>query len=161
MMGLADGRILYDTMANRIHPIGSLHKDVTTGQVYDFLNCLSISPCRGWMNSNETLRNLTSAHARLLSSVLKNITETNTFKNFDVHYFDNPIMAAVKEWEKMGNPAWQLIEPVDGFHPSQNAQPLITDQFWKYLEKEHPDIIPPVNPHNAEIERIFGDQGGY
>eukprot|EP00043_Microstomoeca_roanoka_P000402 m.27633 g.27633 ORF g.27633 m.27633 type:complete len:573 (-) comp10289_c1_seq1:105-1823(-) len=161
LMGLADGRILYDAMASRIHPIGSLHNDVTTGQVYDFLNCLSISPCRGWMNSNATLRNLTSEHAFLLSDVLKNITEDYTFNNFDTHYFPNPIGDAIKEWEAMGGQTWQLIEPVDGFHPNQNAQPLITDQFWKYIAANFPHLLPPVNPHNTDIERIFGDQGGY
>lgn len=55
MMGLANGSILYETMAQRIHPIGALHNDVTTGDVYDFLNCLQISPCSGWMNSNGKL----------------------------------------------------------------------------------------------------------
>ena len=52
LMGLADGSILYNVMANRTHPIGALHNNVKTKDVYNFLNCLSISPCRGWMNSN-------------------------------------------------------------------------------------------------------------
>eukprot|EP00055_Hartaetosiga_balthica_P002540 m.4324 g.4324 ORF g.4324 m.4324 type:complete len:578 (+) comp2213_c0_seq1:258-1991(+) len=161
MMGLADGRILYDTMANRIHPIGSLHHDVTTADVYNFLNCLQISPCRGWMNSNETLRNLTTDHANLLSDVLRNLTLSYKPINYELHFFDNPIQQAVEEWVANGGQAWQLIEPVDGFHPSQNAQPLITEFFWRYLEKNYPHLMPPVNPNNAEIFRIFGNQGGY
>merc|ERR1711907_346410 len=105
---------------------GALHNDVKTKDVYAFLNCLQISPCRGWMNSNETLRALTTDHANLLSSVLENITKTQTFSNFDLHYFPNPLTEAIKEFVAAGGQAWQLIEPVDGFHPSQLAQPLIT-----------------------------------
>jgi len=29
------------------------------------------------------------------------------------------LFAAAEEWHKMGGEPWQLIEPVDGFHPSQ------------------------------------------
>lgn len=72
LMGLADGRVLYETMADRVrmqtglrltadswgcrqvHPLGALHNNVLTKDVYAFLNCLSISPCRGWMNKNGT-----------------------------------------------------------------------------------------------------------
>ncbi|EDQ91273.1 uncharacterized protein MONBRDRAFT_34989 [Monosiga brevicollis MX1] len=160
-MGLADGSILYDTMANRTHPIGALHNDVKTKDVYAFLNCLQISPCRGWMNSNETLRALTTDHANLLSSVLENITKTQTFSNFDLHYFPNPLTEAIKEFVAAGGQAWQLIEPVDGFHPSQLAQPLITDQLWKFLSANFSDIMQPINPHNADIDKVFGDQGGH
>eukprot|EP00049_Salpingoeca_infusionum_P003096 m.63437 g.63437 ORF g.63437 m.63437 type:complete len:322 (-) comp11949_c0_seq2:272-1237(-) len=161
VMGLADGRILYETMANRVHPIGALHHDVLTKDVYAFLNCLEISPCFGWMNSNATIRNMTTDQANLLSDVLRNITLQNTYKNFDLHFFPNPILNAVKQWVANGGEAWQLIEPVDGFHPTQIAQPLITDQFWQYLEANYSHLIPPVNPNNAKIEEIFGDQGGY
>ena len=48
--GLADGRILYNTLHNKEHPIGN----ITYSTLYDFLNCLEISPCWGWCNSNET-----------------------------------------------------------------------------------------------------------
>lgn len=45
---LADGLVLWDSLHNRTHPIG-----VTYEVVYSFLNCLNLSPCRGWMNRNE------------------------------------------------------------------------------------------------------------
>ncbi len=51
-VGLVDGRILYESMHDRIHPLGSTNKDVPYSAMYDFLNCLEISPCMGWMNSN-------------------------------------------------------------------------------------------------------------
>lgn len=53
LIGLVDGRFLYDSLHSRIHPIGKLRGDVTYEHFYDFLNCLQISPCFGWMNSNE------------------------------------------------------------------------------------------------------------
>ena len=93
LVGLADGRVLFNSMHNRIHPIGSLRKDVTYSQFYDFMNCLHISPCYGWMNTNETVRNLTSERAFQLSAVLKNIGETraSAYDNFDLFYFDSPL----------------------------------------------------------------------
>jgi acyloxyacyl hydrolase len=56
IMGLVDGRILYEAMANLIHPIGSTFNDVTYAQFYDYMNCLGISPCFGWMNTDATVR---------------------------------------------------------------------------------------------------------
>ncbi len=161
MMGLADGRVLYENLQNRTHPIGMLHNDVTYADVYDYLNCLSISPCRGWMNSNATLRDLTTQHAVLLSSVLQNITLTYKFKNFDVNYLPNPLQQVINEWVAQGGEVYQLIEPVDGFHPNQLTQGLITEVFWEYLEQNHPNVVPAVNPNNAAIAKMFGDQGGY
>jgi len=37
----------------------------------------------------------------------------------------------------------------------------MADYMWKYLEKNLPHYIGEINPHNEDIERIFGDQGGY
>lgn len=42
-VGLIDGRILYDTIGERIHPIGSLNRDVKYKDFYDFLNCLQVN----------------------------------------------------------------------------------------------------------------------
>lgn len=91
LIGLVDGRILYDSLHNRVHPIGSLRNDVTYEQFYDFMNCLQVSPCFGWMNSNETIRNKTSERAAQLSAALKNVAETTKYENFDVYYFDCPL----------------------------------------------------------------------
>ena len=96
LIGLVDGRILYDSLHNRIHPIGSLRHDVTYEQLYDFLNCLQVSPCFGYMNSNETIRNKTSERATQLSAVLKHVAETSKYENFDVFYFDCPLEEVIK-----------------------------------------------------------------
>ena len=52
LMGLADGRILYEAMANRTHPLGMWFNNMDYTALYNYLNCLQISPCSGWMNSN-------------------------------------------------------------------------------------------------------------
>ena len=96
LIGLVDGRILYDSLHSRIHPIGQLRGDVTYEHFYDFMNCLQISPCFGWMNSNETIRNETSERAAQLSAVLRNVAETTKFENFDVHFFDCPLEQVMK-----------------------------------------------------------------
>lgn len=56
LMGLVDGRVLYNAMHNLIHPIGSTFNDVTYSQFYNYMNCLGISPCFGWMNTDEMVR---------------------------------------------------------------------------------------------------------
>lgn len=54
-----------------------------------------------------------------------------------------------------------IIDPVDGFHPSQTGMQLFAKHLWEFLEQAHPHFLGEENPNNAEIERIFGDQGGY
>ena len=158
-MGLVDGRVLYDVLATRIHPIGSLHQDVTYSHLYDYLNCLQISPCFGWLNSNETWRNLTTERAIELNAVLKNLISNNTFKNIEVVYIDTPLPAAFERWKKMGRNAWELVEPVDGLHPSQAAHALNTELIFEILSEK--GVLPKRNPNNGKIKEKFGDQGGY
>nr|XP_033786106.1 acyloxyacyl hydrolase isoform X2 [Geotrypetes seraphini] len=121
LQGLVDGRILWDQLHNRYHPLGQLNKDITYEQLYLFLSCLQINPCNGWMSINETLRNLTSQRAFQLSSVLEQIAKLK-FSSFDILYVNFSIAKIADEWRKLGGKPWQLIEPVDGFHPSQICQ---------------------------------------
>ena len=85
MLGLGDGSVLYDNLHNETHPL-----NVTYENVYDFLNCLKISPCWGWLNKNETVRNFTTERAKNLSKVYNEIIKEHTFKNFDMAYYDFP-----------------------------------------------------------------------
>ena len=158
--GLADGRILYEGLANRIHPIGTPRNDITYAQFYHYLNCMESSPCWGWMNNNVTVRNLTAVRQRELNAVLANIAQNEKFNNFDVVYLDDPFHFIIKRWVEGGGQIYQLIEPVDGFHPSQVANSLIADYVWNVLEKQYPHFLPPLNPNNAKITQIFGNQGG-
>ena len=51
IVGLADGDILFEYLHGTKHPLDVLYDDV-----YDFLNCLKISPCAGWLNTNDSAR---------------------------------------------------------------------------------------------------------
>ncbi|XP_056376451.1 acyloxyacyl hydrolase isoform X2 [Hyla sarda] len=119
LMSLADGRFLWDTLHDRYHPLGQLNKDITYEQFYGFLSCLKSNPCEGWMNKNETLRNLTTERAEQLSSVLQEITTSKKFTNFELSYYENLFQKVTAKWESLGGNAWDLLEPVDGFHPNQ------------------------------------------
>ncbi len=159
-MGLVDGRVLFDVLSTRIHPVGSLHNDITYSHFYDYLNCLQISPCFGWLNSNETWRNLTTERAMQLNNAFRDVVANNSFKNIKVVYIDPPISEGIKMWEKEGKDASELIEPVDGFHPSQAGHALNTELTFKILA-EMEGILPKINPHNDRIKNKFGDQGGH
>jgi acyloxyacyl hydrolase len=39
---LVDGRVLYNTLGERTHPVGVKYREI-----YDYLNCLNTSPCWG------------------------------------------------------------------------------------------------------------------
>ncbi|NWX15855.1 AOAH hydrolase, partial [Aegotheles bennettii] len=161
LTGLVDGRFLWDNLHDRYHPLGQLNRDVTYRQLYSFLDCLQVSPCSGWLTPNETLRNLTSERALQLSNVLKEIARSEKFANFDIFYMDFPLRQTAEEWRKMGGEPWQLIEPVDGFHPSQIAAALGTSITWQKALHEWPQVLGRENPFNDQIEAIFKDQGGH
>lgn len=148
---------------------------------------MQISPCFGWMNSDEYWRNATTQRAMELNDVYRavrkdsailflnflQILKNNSFNNFDLHYFDCPLGQVIDIWTKNGGQEYQLIEPVDGneqsrffplnnfagFHPNQISDALSTEVLWNLLEQA--GLLPPINPHNADIEKQFGDQGGY
>ncbi|XP_037693015.1 acyloxyacyl hydrolase isoform X2 [Choloepus didactylus] len=161
LYGLADGTFLWDNLQNRYHPLGQLNKDVTYAQLYSFLNCLQVSPCHGWMSSNKTLRMLTSERAEQLSTTLKKIATSQKFTNFDLYYMDFAFQEITEEWQRRGGQPWQLIEPVDGFHPNEVALLLWADSFWKKVNLQWPQILGKENPFNPQIEQVFGDQGGH
>lgn len=161
MTGLADGRILYEGLADRIHPIGTPRNDVTYAQLYTYLNCMNASPCWGWMNTNATVRNTTAIRQRELNNVLATIASTERFNNFETLYIGDPIAAIAQKWVAQGGQIYELIEAADGFHPSQLANGLIADYVWDLLQTTAPSWIPAVNPNNAKIQQIFGDQGGF
>ena len=100
MIGLVDGRILYDSMRDRIHPIGSTNQDVTYSQFYDYLNCLEISPCAGWMNSNESIRDALSETAAEMRAQLPIIVEETRGQlvNTEVFYLGDVLNDAIKDY---------------------------------------------------------------
>jgi acyloxyacyl hydrolase len=159
--GLVNGSYFYDLLIDRMHPFGRVGAPFTYPQMHDYLSCLEISPCNGWLTSNATLRDLTTQRAVDLSAAVKNATLSYQARNFDVAYIDFPFDQVVQEWVAQGNEPWQLIESVDGFRINQDGQAILSDVLWEWLQKEKPDWLPPLNPHNADIERVFKDQDGY
>lgn len=158
-MGLVDGRVLYDALSKHIHPFGSLHQDVTYSDFYNYMNCLEVSPCFGWLNSNEIWRNMTTQRAMELNKALQDAIAKFSFTNFKVFYIDHPLPGAIYKRIKEGRRAWELLEPVDGFHPSQTGQALTTELTFQILAKM--GVLPKTNPFNDKIKEKFGDQGGY
>lgn len=67
----------------------------------------------------------------------------------------------IQTWVANGGQAWQLIEPVDGFHPNQIAMSFLATSIGEYVQQNYPSILGNVNPNNEQIAKIFGDQGGY
>lgn len=81
-LALFDGELLYDTMHNKQHPVGASYNDV-----YEFMNCLEENPCWGWLNANQTVRQITTAHSDALNMVYRNISETASFENFEFIFY--------------------------------------------------------------------------
>lgn len=155
ILGLVDGRVLWNTMHARIHPLGVPYEDV-----YDYLTCAGDNPCWGWLNKNETWRNATTAHAEQLNQVYQQIVATRTYKNFDFEYRPIDWQRYITEWKQYGGLEEELIEPVDGFHPSQSGHQYLAYDFYNTIAKM-PGILGPENPNNAAIAAKFGNQGGY
>jgi hypothetical protein len=108
-LGLVDGRILFDTTKSRIHPLG-----VTYPALYDYLGCTGSSPCLGWLNSNETMRNITSERAANLTSVYDAIIAVNgsAYKNFDLYRLQVDWPELLANYTAHGGDPINVIEPV-------------------------------------------------
>ncbi|XP_059474364.1 acyloxyacyl hydrolase-like isoform X2 [Neocloeon triangulifer] len=161
VIGMVDASFIYPAMHKLIHPLGRLHNDITYENLYDWFSCMQIGPCNGWMTANETLRAITSKASKRLSKELEKLASSQTFKNFKLHYLDNPLGQVMKEWVSQGHEVFELIDPIDSLHPSQMAQTLITDVLWRNIMVKFPYIVGSVNPQNSRIQEIFGDQGGH
>lgn len=149
-VAIFDGELLYQIMHNHVHPLGTKYV-----QAYDFMNCLEENPCWGWLNSNETVRRISTQRSNELNRVYQNISDTQNFNNFKFIFFNPHWAALFNDYYKSGAPLTDLIEPSDGFHPSQTGNAIFAQKFFEFLETEHPEALGPVNPHNEEIDRLF------
>lgn len=154
--GLVNGSLLWDTLHDRLHPFG-----VTYRQLYAWLSCLHSNPCTPWLNSNGTIRDAATQRAYDLSAQYQWIVDNVQFKNFDLAFYPTPVDQIMSDWIKKGGDPSELIEPVDGFHPSQTLNALIGKWLFDNISKDHPNFLGPINPNNAKIQQLFGDQGGY
>ncbi|KAL8616314.1 hypothetical protein ACOMHN_056257 [Nucella lapillus] len=163
LMGLADGHVLYDTLHDRVHPIARHWNTFTYADYFDFFNCVQVSSCTGWMNTNATIRSMTAQRAKELSAVLQDIAQQRgkTYTNLDVFYMDYPLNKAIEIWKSKGGKIWELLDLVDGFHSNQYGQALVAGVLWEEAERIAPGVFGPTNPNNARIKQLFGDQGSY
>jgi len=155
-LGVANGSKIYQALENKMHPVG-----VSYPQLYDYQNCLGSSFCWGWLNTNQTVRDLTTQRANELNDVYRELVTSYKPKNFDFVYYDFPVERIWNQWVAEGNDPYDLFEPADGFHPSQIFNAKLGDYLWQTLMTDHPDWLGDENPNNDLITQLFGDQGGY
>lgn len=69
--------------------------------LYEYLICLDISPCPGYMNKDEKVRNQTAERAEVLSNIYSELLHSGLkFNNFDWDYFPFPTHSLFKNWTK-------------------------------------------------------------
>lgn len=156
LLGLVDGRILFNTLHNQIHPLG-----VTYEQFYDFLDCTNSNPCRTWLTSDEVSRNATSARAAELDAVIEDVVKNGQFSNFKLGFMDftELVEDGFEIIERQGIPRKFLISAMDGFHPSIGVgHRVIADVLWTHIKEKFPEFVGPFNPHNNDIRGKFGNQ---
>lgn len=145
ILGLADGDLLFKYLTGSTHPL-----EITYDQMYDFLNCLQISPCPGWLNTNATVREETTKAAKRLSKVYQEIIDEGIhFANFDMQYYDFPTEQMFERMYLENKAPTDMIERCDGFHPSGLFHSYLADWLWLQIGTQHPEWIGPENPHNA------------
>ena len=149
---LFDGELLYDTMHAQQHPLGPNY-----ASMYDYMNCMQVSPCMGWLNSNATTRAATTERAKELDQVYQKIVDSQSFNSYKYIYFQPDWHAMFDQFaQTYGADALpRMIEAADGFHPSQTGNAIFAQEFFKFLEQSHPDALGPINPHNDEIKQLF------
>jgi len=155
-VGLAEGTVLYEAMHARKHPLGPTYKEI-----YDFLDCLQITPCWGWMNSNATVRALTQQRADQLSAVYPKVIADNQHRlKFEIGFLDfkQTFRKVIDKFKAGGGEVWQLIEPVDGFHPGAIANEMVGAEILDFVHTAFPHWLPPVNKNNDMIKKVFGEQ---
>jgi len=164
-VGLVHGEMIWDVMSGVTYP----YFGVTYADVWALLSeswtggsdNRTLNPCWGWLNPDPKWRNATTQRAMELNAVFDKVIAKYSFKNFDMHYIQNPDEGIVKGWIKQGNPGYQMYEAVGGGHPSTTQEVLWAEAVWNNLLKEFPQAVGVVNSNNAEITKVFGNQGGY
>jgi hypothetical protein len=123
--------------------------------LYDFMNCEEENPCWGWLNLDREVRLNTTKISNSLNDVYQNISDTMTFTNFKFIFYNPKWAELFSSYQKAGGVLKNLIEPIDGFHPSQAGNALFAQQFFLWMETEHPEVLGDVNPNNAEMDAMF------
>ena len=157
MIGLVNGSLLYENLHERQHPAGIPYADF-----YEYLTCQGSNPCKGWLTKNDTARAASTKRAFELNAQYKEIVEEGrVWENFDYVYYDLPTTDIIEKAKEQGIEIYDLIEPVDGFHPGQLFHAMLGDWLWEAIKRDRPMWIGESNPNNQRILQLFGDQGGY
>jgi acyloxyacyl hydrolase len=119
LFGLIDGQILWNHMNSLKHPLSAKGGNITYAQFYSFLTCSGMNPCNTFLNNDPTMRNAASQRTKELDQIIKKIAQTK-FTNFDLAYidFEELLELAFARIEKEKRPVSDLIDAIDGFHPS-------------------------------------------
>ena len=66
-------------------------------------------------------------------------------------------MVTITEWwmNGGGGAISDIIDPTDGFHPSQAGMAIQASYMWDMLLKDRTDILGPRNPFNNQILTRF------
>ena len=157
IMPQVDGRVLYNTVHNRTHPLG-----MPTQDLWDALTCMQVNPCPQYLTTNATLREEAAAHGAALTDVYRQYIAVNGTKhqNFDMHLLNLEWADLLAQYAALGYNPVDLIEPAVGMHPTTTANALVARQVWMDLAA-NTTWLPRSNPANAKIQALFGDQGGY
>ncbi|OQV18633.1 Acyloxyacyl hydrolase [Hypsibius exemplaris] len=163
IVGVADARPFFASLMDKIHPFGAVREDVTYLNFYEWLECLDINPCKGWLTGDETIRAVTAQRVVNINNELQRVVQEyqHQFPNVEMVYIPNPVDDVLAAWLASGGESWQLVEAFDGFHPNQKAHQLVAEVLWNRLERDHPSVIGPINPNNDRIRELFGNQGGH
>lgn len=164
LLGLVDGSIIYENVANVTHPLSIHEGDLTVADFYRFLSCAGANPCQTWLTDDSSSREAATRHAKKLDSVIQDVIQNSTFSNFEAAFVDfaDIIKLGFEKMDREGIPHYKMMDPVDNFHPSLDVgHRLIADAVWTLLEKQHPGFIGELNPNNDAIKKRFGDQGGF
>lgn len=156
---VADGRVLYNAMHDRIHPLGKYRKNMKFGDLYNMLNCIETTPCRGWLNKDKDIRDATSNRAAELSKAAQVVVRdaAQYYENIRVFYYEFDLVSQVNTWlSRGGSGSYQIVDPTDGFHPSQIGMSLWAEYLWKDSILPNTKLVKNPNPHNQEISEKFG-----
>ena len=95
----AQGTLLFDTTAEAIHPLGTPYP-----AFYEYMSCMGVNPCWGWLNTNATWRNATQARADQLNQEYGRIVAARrgTFKSFKLLYFNPDLRRLIEQYVASG-----------------------------------------------------------
>lgn len=164
VLGLVDGSVIYENVANQSHPLSIHAGDIKVSDFYRFLSCTGANPCQTWLNSDKATRDAATAHAKNLDNIIQDVLTTRKFKNFETAFvnFTDIIACGFAIMDSKGIPRYKMMDPVDNFHPSlEVGQRLIAQCSWNILQSKYPGFIGEPNPNNAAIQKVFGSQGGF